>query len=76
MYTNWSDILDWAVSKLKGKLFQTILLRFAWTASLYYIWRERNLKKHIGKHRNPEEVFKEVISVLQACFFSYCSQVK
>ena len=38
----WSAELNWAVKKLKGRSLIAIILRAAWRAYVYFIWREKN----------------------------------
>ena len=38
----WAAELNWAVKKLKGRSLVSIILRVAWRAFVYFIWRERN----------------------------------
>ena len=37
----WDEEMSWAVQKLKGKSLISIILRIAWSALIYYVWRER-----------------------------------
>ena len=39
---SWSEELRWVSIKLKRKALISIVLRIAWKAVIYHIWRERN----------------------------------
>ena len=39
---NWNEELQWAIQHMKRKQLAPTLLRVAWKALIYYIWRERN----------------------------------
>ena len=38
----WSEKLQWAVQNLKGRKLVSSLLRVAWKAFIYLVWRARN----------------------------------
>ena len=38
----WSEELQWAIQNLKGRKLLHIILRVAWRAYIYYVWKERN----------------------------------
>ena len=40
----WDQELKWAINKLKGKALISNLLKIAWNALIYSIWRERNCR--------------------------------
>ena len=50
----WFDELVWAVKRMKGRALLSIVMRLAWRASIYYIWRERNRKMHGHISKNTD----------------------
>ncbi|XVF87244.1 hypothetical protein PTKIN_Ptkin18bG0103200 [Pterospermum kingtungense] len=42
----WTEELNWAIQHAKGKSMSDFILRFAWKASIYFLWRERNRRCH------------------------------
>ena len=46
---DWEQELKWAVQRLKGKAMISSLLKVAWNAYIYNIWRERNIRIHDQK---------------------------
>ncbi|XVF60140.1 hypothetical protein PTKIN_Ptkin08bG0020100 [Pterospermum kingtungense] len=40
---DWCQELDWMCKMAKGKSVKAAMLRLAWRASIYCIWRERNI---------------------------------
>ncbi|XP_022754184.1 uncharacterized protein LOC111302625 [Durio zibethinus] len=57
---NWSEELRWAVSKLKGKALIAIILRLAWNASIYQIWKEWNSKMFQHKEEKTTQVLEHI----------------
>ena len=42
----WEEELTWAVQRIKGKALISIVLRIAWRAFVYFVWKERNRRLH------------------------------
>ena len=40
--TSWFEELEWTIERLKEKALLSIVLRVAWKAIIYHIWKERN----------------------------------
>lgn len=38
--------IEWAIKNIKGKSLLSLILRAAWNAYIYHIWRERNGRVH------------------------------
>ena len=57
---SWSEELAWAVKKLRGKALLSIVMRLAWRASIYYIWRERNRRMHGQIPDNTAKIVEQV----------------
>ncbi|KHG10541.1 DNA ligase [Gossypium arboreum] len=60
----WRQELAWAILKLKGKSLLVAILKLAWSAYLYVIWRQRN-KRYFGVSFLTEDVvlvqIKEIV---------------
>ena len=56
----WSDELVWAVKRMKGRTLLSIVMRLAWRASIYYIWRERNRRMHGHILENADQLMEHV----------------
>lgn len=52
---SWIWELRWASAKLKGKALISIILRLAWSAFIYWIWRERNYRQFDGKRHSEHD---------------------
>ena len=39
---SWAEELQWAYQKLKGKALITFIMRCAWSAFIYAVWKKRN----------------------------------
>lgn len=52
---NWIQELRWASAKLKGRALISIILRLAWSACIYWIWRERNYGQFDGKRHSEHD---------------------
>ena len=57
---SWSEELAWAIMKLRGKALLSIVMRLAWRASIYYIWRERNRRMHGQIPDNAAKIVEQV----------------
>ena len=42
MIGGWSKELQWAIKNIKGRTLVYTILRVAWKAFIYHVWRERN----------------------------------
>ena len=54
------------MQKLKGKAMISTLMKVAWTAYIYYVWRERNARVFGHKEETGEQVLchiKEAVRV-------------
>ena len=63
---DWSTELNWAIKKLKGRSLLTIILRVAWRAFLYCIWRERNqriCRQRVGTVSSIVEQIKSIVRI-------------
>ena len=54
----WEQELEWARKRLKGKALISILMRAAWNAHIYHIWKERNSRIFAQKAATGEQVLK------------------
>ena len=57
---SWEDELKWAVRKLKGKALVSILLRLAWKATIYCLWRERNRRVYEQTKETEDQVLNHI----------------
>ena len=60
-----SEELQWASQKLKGKALISIVLRIAWKATIYHIWRERNRRLYAQISESPSQLFQYVKEAVQ-----------
>ncbi|TYG56625.1 hypothetical protein ES288_D08G078600v1 [Gossypium darwinii] len=62
----WRQELAWTILKLKGKSLLVVILKLAWSAYLYVVWRQRN-KKYFGASLLTEDTIlvqiKEIVRV-------------
>ena len=42
MIGGWSEELQWAIKNIKGRTLVYTILRVAWKAFIYHVWKERN----------------------------------
>ena len=56
----WDQELEWTVHKLKEKALISNLLKIAWSAVIYNIWRERNCRIYAQKTETPEQILSNV----------------
>ena len=71
----WDQELEWAVKKLRGKALISNLLKIAWSALIYNIWRERNCRTYAQKTGSPEQILNNVIEAVR-CRLSRLTKVK
>ena len=57
---NWDEELKWAYQKLKGKSLLSIILRTAWSAYIYFVWKERNDRLYKSKEETSEQVLEQI----------------
>ncbi|KAG4120157.1 hypothetical protein ERO13_D11G126150v2, partial [Gossypium hirsutum] len=54
-----------AIKKLKGRSLITLILKIAWNACIYLIWRERNYRQFQGIQRNEEHVVNSIQGIVR-----------
>ncbi|KAL4367885.1 hypothetical protein GQ457_05G033910 [Hibiscus cannabinus] len=61
----WSHEVDWAVKFLKGKSLLVVILRLAWCAFIYLVWRERNHRLFRHTCKSGQDILQAIIEVVQ-----------
>ena len=64
---DWTNGFQWAKLrlKLKGKRPYCIILRLAWSACIYFIWRERNNRLFGWQQLSQEGVLLKIMEVIR-----------
>ncbi|XP_020262762.1 uncharacterized protein LOC109838753 [Asparagus officinalis] len=57
---NWDQVMNWYSTNLKGKGFMKKMKRMTLSATVYWIWKERNLRIFQGKLHTPAQLVREV----------------
>ena len=57
----WEEELKWVISCTKVKKLTSAILIVAWRAQIYYLWRERNGRKHGQSGRSPVQIFEQIL---------------
>ena len=61
---SWAEELAWAESHLKGKSMRSIVLRLAWKAFIYHVWRERNSRKNNQNSQSSTQIFEQIKGII------------
>ena len=56
----WEEEIEWASQKFKGKSLISNILRLAWNASIYHIWKERNGRMHGQTFAAPNQIVQHI----------------
>ena len=62
---NWEQEVQWAIQRLKGKALTSMLMRIAWSAFIYNIWRERNCRIYAQKSGTEEQILNKIKEVVR-----------
>ncbi|OMO78705.1 reverse transcriptase [Corchorus capsularis] len=62
---NWHYEFQWALSKLKGKSLLSLILKLAWNAFCYVIWRERNRRLFQRQMQTVEQSFQCIVDAIR-----------
>ncbi|OMO85318.1 Geminivirus AR1/BR1 coat protein [Corchorus capsularis] len=62
---SWYSKLQWAITKLKGKSLLSLVLKLAWNAFCYVIWRERNSR-----------IFQQKMSIMEQSFILIADSIR
>ncbi|XVF57159.1 hypothetical protein PTKIN_Ptkin06aG0181800 [Pterospermum kingtungense] len=62
---SWNEELHWASKKLKGKSLLSTILRWAWLAFIYFIWKERSFKLHRQVEHSEGHIVDEIKQMIQ-----------
>ena len=57
---SWTEELDWAMQKFKGKALISVVLRLAWRAFIYHVWRERNRRMHEQQPGDHDQLVEHI----------------
>ena len=57
--------LTWAVQRIKGKALISIILRIAWKAFIYFVWKERNRRLHNELAETAMQLLERVKDVVR-----------
>jgi hypothetical protein len=58
---SWDDTLTFLISKNKSRAIRIIICKLLLAATVYHIWKERNLRFVKNLSRPPDIVFKQII---------------
>ena len=61
----WERELSWASLKLRGKALNTTILRVAWSAFVYHIWRERNYRVFQHREETSVKILEDIMKVIR-----------
>ena len=64
----WQEELKWAYQKLKGKSLITLIMRCAWSAFIYAIWKERNCRVYTAKEETHLQVLDHIKQRIKSKF--------
>ena len=56
----WEEELKWVYRKLKGKSLITLIMRCAWSAFIYAIWKERNRRMYADMEETHMQVLDHI----------------
>ncbi|XVF59778.1 hypothetical protein PTKIN_Ptkin07bG0303400 [Pterospermum kingtungense] len=62
---SWNEELHWASRKLRGKSLPSTVLRWAWVAFIYFIWKERNFRLHRQVEHSERQIVDEIKQVIR-----------
>ncbi|XP_020257365.1 uncharacterized protein LOC109833912 [Asparagus officinalis] len=57
---HWHHVLEWFTVRQRGKGLKQLLKNLALTATIYYIWRERNVRIFQQKYRSTTQLIREI----------------
>ena len=57
---DWEHELKSALQRLKGKAMLSSLLKVAWNAHIYCIWRGRNVRVHDQKEETKGQIMNKI----------------
>ena len=60
-----SEELQWAIQNLKGKQWVSSLLRIAWKAYIYHVWKERNGRLYGNSTETSLQVLEHIKEVIR-----------
>ena len=64
----WERKLNWAIQRLKGRALISLLMRIAWSAYIYYVWKKWNSRIHTHKIESSEQVVMHIKEVIRFHF--------
>ena len=65
MIGGWSEELQWAIKNIKGRTLVYTILRVAWKAFIYHVWRERNGRLFGNSIESSMQVMERIKDVVR-----------
>lgn len=62
---SWENTVQLASSEFEGKSQRSTIKRLILAAAVYLLWRDRNNRRHRGKHRRLVHALLEIINVIK-----------
>jgi hypothetical protein len=59
--TDWEDILKEGCRSWRTKAMRWVLCRLVLSATVYEIWKARNIVRHGGQIKSEEQILKSII---------------
>ena len=57
---DWEEELTWAYQKFKGASLLSTILRSAWSACVYFLWKERNCRLYRSKEETNMQILEKI----------------
>jgi len=64
MMKGWEEGIRWTTVTWHGKSFVNFSCKLGFTATVYYIWQERNARIFAGMSRTPNLVFDQTECII------------
>ena len=70
-HLSWDILIDWLASNWVGASLSLSLSKLCLTATVYYVWQERNTRIHENRSRNVDCITHTILETICMSLFSY-----
>ncbi|GKU95321.1 hypothetical protein SLEP1_g8694 [Rubroshorea leprosula] len=61
LFCSWQGLLAWLVKRIRRKSLYCALIKLAWNATMYHVWRERNNRIYRQQFKSVSQIVNDIL---------------